>query len=153
MKRYSDVYKKANIRRLKHTYYPYPPEFKALYGLQLGMSDTDIDAEIKKNANHYDKKYGKILIKYWGAHTPDLVKTIRSMISVEKQLTGIANKIDVYSLGTVFIQLDEYISGSGLSTMFKKMYKELVKRMVAMDPNERITPSELLEKLEILKKV
>lgn len=154
MKKFKYIYAEDNMSRLRHTYYPYPPEFKVVYGISAGRTDHEIIESIKKNANHFNVKYGTAIISFWGdKNIQQLCTAMRNTKNLDAYLTKSADRIDVYSVGAVFIQLEDYLIGSGLSTKFKKMYKEIVKRMIALDPYDRIPPNELLEKINILKKL
>ena len=154
MRKFSDVYAVGNIRRLKHTYYPYPPEFKIMYGVQTHMDDDDIYDEVMKNANHYKPMYGNVLISLWGENkTREFIVEMKNTPFPEKVLAKLADRIDVYSIGTVFIHMDSYLSSKGSSATFKRVYKEIVGLMVDVDPRRHIKPAALLERMEMLKTI
>lgn len=155
MKKFKEIYAPSNMRRLRHTYYPYPPEYKVLHGLHSMKTDKEIVDDVKKNANHYNSKYGEVLIESWGGDKgiAAFIAKMRSIPEPEKWLAKLADRIDVYSVGAVFVQFGSKLSNSGLSTGFKKIYDELVVKMTMLDPELRISPSALLDKMEVLKNI
>lgn len=155
MKKFKDIYAKENERRLKHTYYTYPPEYKIYYGLMNNLSDNEIIKGVIKSSQHYSPKYGAVLMSLWGGEDAlrSFINKLRLMGNPAAYLTKLADRIDVYAMGAVFIQLEENLSSTKLTAHFKKMYKELIKLMVALDPVDRISPKLLEEKMEILKDI
>lgn len=154
MRKFKDIYALDNVRRLKHTYYSYPPEFKVMYGVQTNMSDDDIYSEVVKNANHYRTSYGDVLVSQWGQQNiREFIANVRAMPSAERIFAKLADRIDVYSIGTVFIHMNEYLSAKGSSSTFKRLYNDVIGLMVQLDPRQRITPSGLLERMDMLKTI
>lgn len=141
MKRFRDIYTPGNKHYLRHTYFSYPPEYKAVYYKDAGKDK--IIQEVLANISLYDKKYRKRFLQAWGKQTqPKWV--FNDVATLEKH----TNTIDVYSLGTVFVRLTEHIQKEGMSKEIKKAFVDLVNKMIAVDPAKRIRPTELVEEIK-----
>lgn len=154
MKKLKEIYSSDNIRRLKHTYFSYPPEFKIIHGIKAGKSDDEIVEEVVKNISHYKKSYGDVILSLWGGRdaVKNIVLVMRQIPNLDVELSKVADRIDVFSIGTVFVQLEQYFEkAAGTSTVFNKLYSEVVRNMLALDPFKRISTSDLLGKIKILK--
>jgi serine/threonine protein kinase len=154
---FSKVFTKENASRIKHTYFPYPPEFKVyMMTILRGANDpTAIISHVEENISHFGETRHQIYSKYvspsrFKKQMKDFIKWIHKHPSLYEDM---AEKIDVYSLGTVFIDNDQHLHTKGLSSRFKKGYKSLVQSMISPDPRTRCTPNELLEKMLALKNI
>lgn len=127
---FNDVYTPSNRHYLRHTYLSYPPEYKAVY-----YKDEDkarVMGEIMANTSKYASRFRKA----WAKERKWIYNNL-------KDLTANTNKIDVYSLGTVFIRIDEEYLRARKGT---DAFYRLVDDMVAVNPAKRLSPVELLER-------
>lgn len=132
MVRFKDVYgSNANRRYLHHTYLSYPPEYKSFY--YKDHAPQQIKEHILSNVERYKKRFQQA----WSREKQWIFNT---------NLAKHAKVIDVYSLGTVFVRLDEYFNDTELSAAFKKEYAKLVDDMIAINPAKRVEPIQLLQR-------
>jgi serine/threonine protein kinase len=154
-----DVYASKNIRRLRHTYFPYPPEYKIFYKMYkhlCGKKDCDTWEEVLKNITHYGPTRSETFFELYPE--ADVKKDLERFVawtqefSSKSKLEGafkeVANVVDVYSVGTVFVDMYPYTTDKGCTKKFLGSYKKLVQSMIAMDPRDRMTPKTLLARVK-----
>jgi serine/threonine protein kinase len=135
---FKDIYKKPNRHYLRHTYLPYPPEYKSVY--YKGVDKPKIMDEIMANVTKYLQRFRKAWAKEknWIHNSANIAKYV--------------DRIDVYSLGAVFIRVEEegWLNNRGTSSAFKDAFADLIDDMVAINPEKRINPKELLARAKNL---
>jgi serine/threonine protein kinase len=138
MVKFADVYSDTNMHYLKHTYFPYPPEYKAYYYRNEGAST--IEAEIKKNVSLYDGKYTRVFTRAW--------KNKPTIHNAKAVLVKNVNKVDIYSVGAVIVRMAEYVDRKTAPAKLQKQFDQLIDRMIDIDPQSRITPSDALKQMK-----
>jgi serine/threonine protein kinase len=138
MKPFKEIYKKTNYHYLHHTYFSYPPEYKSIY-----YKDSDsntVTSEILKNIEIHDNgHFIKRFKKAWAA-------TSKWIYNDVKQLEKYVNRVDVYSLGTVFVRLSPFIAEK--SGRYRTAFDALVDDMIAINPAKRTTPQKLVDDMK-----
>lgn len=130
-----DVYRPKNAHYLHHTYLSYPPEYKAVYYKKFDKEL--IVREILKNVSAYDEKFIKRFKKAWSK---------RNNWIYNKNIEKFANKVDVYSFGTVLVRLTPYLKPSPRKV--KDAFERLIDTMIEIDPSKRATPSEVVKAMK-----
>ena len=150
------IYNSQNRRRLRHSYFPYPPEYKLFSYIQDNLK-TDRE---KEDCKPFEKVLENIL--HFGAHRTKTYFTYHDRIETHKMVLDIyrllsesydnnksefkkwmtvnaAPKVDVYSLGMVLIDMDYLLSREGVSKDYLKKYSAFVARCTHPDFRKRYT--------------
>lgn len=145
MVRQNNVYKASNITRLRHIYYTYPPEYKVFARMMNDHGDVvmDIDGIVNDVVSNIDRGKKEQTKRFWTLHSKSRVeKAVRDFTiwvasldqkQKHKDMKEFAKKVDVFSLGTVILDVIPFVYGNGL----KKKLTELVEQMTTVDPRER----------------
>lgn len=156
---YEDVYVKKNLSRLRHTYFPYPPEYKMFYLVYSHIcNDKKCDAllpQIMKNFDHYGSDRMQIMLTLH-KDVEEYVATfykhmLRNKNSLPKLFLSYAKKMDVYSVGAIMMDLDKYIVKQGSRPQKVRAYYEAMAGMTMIDPRKRWTVSQALKKLKAIR--
>ena len=147
MKPFKNIYSiQYNGSRLKYTYSPYPPEYKLFYYFHYDLTYfmEEVKKNIKKIGNDYiydyisenqiDDKLKKMYIKYHSI--------AQDQTELAKILIKYANKIDIYSVGIIFVKMNKYINC--------KVYSDFIIKLIEFDPELRISCEEALHELDNL---
>lgn len=134
---FKDVYRPKNQHYLHHTYFSYPPEYKAVYYKE--RDPVYIKQEIIKNVASHDDKYVARFKKAWSKRKNWIYNN-----NVEKY----ANRIDVYSLGTVLVRMRTYIASSSSPKKVKDAFERLLDKMIEIDPSKRAKPVEVVQSMK-----
>jgi len=169
----ADVYAAANRRRWKFSYFPYPPEYKmfnyiynalgagagagATSNMKITASASDKDAvlsEVKKNWMSFGERRGKAYYKLFGSakireavgDTFAWAATAASRAKLEKMFAPFAEKLDVYSLGMVFVDVTRHVSLAGYphTGRWMRAFRAFLRGMAHPDPRARLSPDEAL---------
>ena len=169
----ADVYAAANRRRWKFSYFPYPPEYKmfnyiynalgagagagAASSTKITPSASDKEAvlsEVKKNWMSFGERRGKAYYKLFGAakirdavgDTLAWLATAGSRAKLEKTLAPFAEKLDIYSLGMVFVDVTRHVSLAGYphTGRWMRAFRAFVRGMAHPDPRVRLSAHEAL---------
>lgn len=153
---FSDVYSTHNVRRLRHTYFPYPPEYKVFYlvynGLCAQKTCSAVVYEVMKNFDHYGSDRLQMM-QTLHEDTPEFVATIYKYALKNKSrlmdaFSKFAGKVDVYSVGMIMLDLDKYISKTGASDQAIRTYYQAMAEMTMIDPQKRATVAKALKILK-----
>lgn len=164
---YKEVYTEDNLRRLHHTYFPYPPEYKLFYlkhvtkSVKDGLELTYFEHEISNNFHHYGEDHWKTFESIYGpkrmkrdtnALYQYVVKRATTNKKLEKTFLPFVKKLDSYSVGMVMVHLDNYVQKQGVKHATLKEYYDVVRSLICIDPRERISVSDAMKKLKKLAK-
>lgn len=158
LRTYTEVYRTAKFKeRLSYSYFPYPLEFILVYNHYYGKCSRDCNMYRKyvESLNAFGSGAYRSFIKFhslneiaktvdvlekWAETTPNWFDVVNSKTDV----------IDIYSIGTMCIDVDEYLDYSNLSVGVKRNYVKLVKALSAIDFRERPNAVQALELFDIL---
>ena len=166
---YEKLYNSKNLRRLKKSYYPYPPECIIYYQIYKYKANTDnfISTQFDESINSYgEKRYEAyklfisneqiddalntvtaklVSIVNINAHNKEEIKETAYQRELYKFMSRYANRIDVYSVGMLIVTVYLYIDYSGVSKNVKEEFKTFIKQLI--DPNvfKRLSPLEAYE--------
>lgn len=130
-----DVYHPKNAHYLHHTYFSYPPEYKAEYYKE---SEPDyIIREILRNVSSHDEKFLRRFKKVWSK---------RKNWIYNQNLKKYANRVDVYSLGTVLVRMTPYLKTSPRKV--RDAFESLIDKMIEIDPSKRAQPVEVVQSMK-----
>jgi serine/threonine protein kinase len=147
MNSYDKLYTLENQRRLKYTYFPYPPEYKIAYYLLSKCNECVIDIGIKNNIAKFGDAREAAFYKFFSEH--DVVKYSKALQQylIAKHhtknqmawLTRYANRVDVYSLGTALVDASRHIY---VPVTQEKMWYDFVRHLIHPDVRKRYTPKQ-----------
>jgi hypothetical protein len=150
-----DIYSKKNLRRLHHSYFPYPPEYKIFYLLHQKLCQEECSIalrQVMKNLEHYGDRRKQLFERIHGGteiikqDVADVYEYMRTIIS-QKNLSAIAKKVDIYSVGTIMMDMDGYIIKTKVPKAKLAQYEDAIRCMTMIDPRKRATVSDALKKL------
>lgn len=150
------VYNHENRRRLRHTYFPYPPEYK-LYTWLKEPKNIQIPAtredcvpfeKVLENIFHFGNTEGTNYFKFHDrilSHS-QILEIYYTMVNIKnnKYLTEwlteqSAPKVDIYGTGMVHVELDKLLSREGLSDAYLKKYNAFIAKCTHPDFRKRYT--------------
>lgn len=152
----NDIYKSPNRRRIRHSYFPYPPEYKLFSYIQ----DNEEKIREKEDCKPFEKVLENIL--HFGSHRTktyfkyhDRIETHKTILDLYKLMSNsygenikdfkkwmtanAAPKVDVYSLGMVLIDMDHILDRQGISDRYLKQYSDFVTKCTHPDFRKRYT--------------
>lgn len=145
---YKHIYSMENIRRLRHAYFPYPPEFQI-------FADThdDVGDQVKKNLKSWGRSRYQLYLKYVSAKElntaiSDVVRLLGAAPGREKKkewVDSYCNRIDIYSVGMMIVELSEYLD-DGLKGNVS--FKQFVKSLIHPNVTKRLTPKQAMDFVE-----
>lgn len=163
-KSFDDLYTPQNTR-LNMYYYPYPFEY-------ILMTDYLHD---KKYKNYSKETYYYIIENIWNEYLYDygyksyenyikyvsldeMRKKIKKEIDIllknpdnyYKRILNYKDKIDVYSIGMMCIDMDHYLDDKELTDKQKEKYLYFIRRLVDIHPESRFTIQEALKYYDTL---
>lgn len=168
------VYAASNRRRWRFSYFPYPPEYK-IYNLlyknkgkrKQANTDTQVASssipqvyeDVRKNWFSFGDNKAKAYLKLFDEN--NVWKAVHNFYEWAEGLppskraaafAEFATKLDIYSVGMVFVDISRYLSFRGYprKSAFTVGYHELVKGMSHPDPRSRWTVAESLDKMKKL---
>jgi len=162
MMKYKDIFTFKNRKRLRYTYFPYPPEYKIAHVLLHDEKCTpcDVVQECMNNIFQYGQDRGQAYMEY----VPE--REIRASVmkrfddlKIYKDLTlshhmkPFANRADVYGVGMCFIDLNKYINIGSLTKKKKLAWTTWIRGMIHPDVEQRFTPSEAVFEYQQLQKL
>ena len=155
---YDKIYASTNLRRLKKSYYPYPPECIVYYQIYKYKDNIDnfISDQFNESINSYGEKryesYKSLINNEQINEALDTVTAKLIVIAKNKEsiyqhelytfMTKYANRIDVYSIGMLIVTVYLYIDYSGVSKKLKDEFKTFIKQLIEPNVFERVNPSE-----------
>lgn len=157
---YKDIYNVKNHRRLKYTYFPYPPEYKIAYYITYPDKCNevcDFPREVNKNINNFGEDLGDIYYSFYSLQkinkvTEELRKDIIKEEAPLKFLQKYANRIDVYGVGVAIIDVYKYID-LNISVKEEQTWTNWIKHMIHPDVRKRYTPEEAYKNLQRLQEL
>ena len=144
---YKDIYAPGNRKRLRYSYFPYPPEYKLAYYQWTACTDAcDIEKEVMKNIHQFGSERARAYFSYISEE--EVRKSIQIFTAklhehkndLQKYLTRFANRIDVYSLGTSILDIIKYINLKSLNTKQRQAWDTLIRSIIHPNPMYRATP-------------
>jgi len=159
MKRYSDIYVESNVSRLRYTYFPYPLEFKIFYYTVYGYCGTNCEQDIISNieiAREIQKdEYYRYFPKEETLKRINRLKKIFEELQRKNKLLQFVNKncdkIDVYSLGLVFMQ---NIKNIKYSDKYTDIIQNFIKSLIHPDVRKRSNSKKTyIEYSNLIKKI
>jgi serine/threonine protein kinase len=156
LEKIADIYSYKNHRRLHHSYFPYPPEYK----LFSYIIDTPESVREKEDCKPFEKVLENIL--HFGSHRTktyfnlhDRIQTHKTILDIYQEMNNrfkkgsselkewitqnAAPKVDIYSTGMVLIDNDYILVRSGLSKDYLKKYDAFVAKCTHPDFRKRYT--------------
>jgi len=166
--KFEKLYNSKNLRRLKKSYYPYPPECIIYYQIYKYKANFDdfINTQFDESINNYgEKRYEayKSLISNdqinealnnvtaklvsiantnTNAHNKEDIKETSYQNELYTFMTKYANRLDVYSVGMLIVTVYLYIDYSGVSKNIKDEFKTFIKQLIEPDIFKRVSPLE-----------
>lgn len=158
-KSFSDVYTENN-KRLKHYYFVYPFEYLLMndYLFEKGYQ------KYSKDTNHYifENSWNEYLYGFGYTSYINYIKYIpideiknktkkeidlylKNPENYYKHILNYKNKIDIYGIGMMCIDIDHYLDFSELTEIQKEKYKNFVRGLVDIHPNTRFTIQQALQ--------
>ncbi len=161
MMSFDEIYSKKNLRRLHHSYFPYPPEYKIFYLLDQKICADECAValrQVMKNLEHYGNRRKQIFERIHGGEdeikrfVATLYEYLRKLLNKgsHAQLINLAKKVDVYSVGAIMMDVDGYILKHGVSKTKLSKYDDAVRSMTMIDPRKRDTVAVALKKLRAI---
>jgi serine/threonine protein kinase len=149
---HDEIYQTNRTQILSSDYPWYPPEFKAYVFQKTGEYDK-LFKRINDNFVNVDPVIGKTIITVLKMTPKKDFEAFYNSKTAKKQYINYANKIDVYSLGIVLLQLylwsnyhrKQYTRPSKYNTI-KGHVIELIKGMIQFDPRQRMSIEEVINK-------
>lgn len=157
---YKEVYAPTNRRRLRYSYFPYPPEYKMAYYQWHPCTDTcSIEKEVMKNIYQFGNDRARYYFSY--VDETEVRSNIRKFLNdlgkhrndLQAYLTKFANRVDVYSLGTSILDVLKYIDTKSLTSAQQDAWRLLIRSMILPNPIDRTTPKKAKQLLHSLKKI
>jgi serine/threonine protein kinase len=147
MESYANVFGAQNQKRLKYTYFPYPPEYKVAYYILTDCKECVIDIGIKNNIAKFGEAREAAFYKYFSQsevvkHSKSLQDYIFKKKDRQKQLSWLrryANRVDVYSLGTALVDASRYVH---IPTAHEKTWVDFIRHLIHPDVRKRYTPKQ-----------
>lgn len=157
---FADIYSKKNLRRLYHSYFPYPPEYKIFYLVYKHICEgKDCDMalpQVMKNLEHYGERKLELMQKLHGNMEESVAALYKETSKIKDKLPTAfhkyAKKVDVYSIGAIMVDMDKYVTKYGVSKAEMRKYYEVMKGMTMIHPKERLTVMQALKKLRAISK-
>jgi serine/threonine protein kinase len=135
-----DVYASKNLRRLRHSYFPYPPEFKLAYFMLSEKECKDacsLADEVHKNIEQWGTDRSKRFYEYISrAQVKRAIQQFQRPTS-KKQWKELASKVDVYGVGMMLVDVSKYLDVDGA----RASWRSFVKSLVHPDASRRATPT------------
>lgn len=156
---FDDIYSAENARRLRHTYFPYPPEYKVFYLLYKKLCNDQscpvLVHEIMKNFEHYGSDRLEMM-KLLHENIPEFVATfyryaLKNKNKLMQVFSKFAGKVDVYSVGMIMIDMDKYISKYDVPSKALQTYYQAIAEMTMIDPRKRASVSKALKILKSIR--
>jgi serine/threonine protein kinase len=149
---HDEIYQTNRTQILSSDYPWYPPEFKAYVFQKTGEYDK-LFKRINDNFVNVDPVIGKTIITVLKMTPKKDFEAFYNSKTAKKQYINYANKIDVYSLGIVLLQLylwsnyhrKQYTRPSKYNTI-KGHVIELIKGMIQFDPRHRMSIEQVINK-------
>jgi len=166
----SKIYSYINRRRWRFSYFPYPPEYKMFYVLhrELGRrssktdSRTEVFSEIRRNWFSFGERRGRAYYDLFGENkirrlVDDFyewtAQNATTRAKLETAFAPFADKLDVYSVGMIFVDLSRVLSPSDTPKNTREM-RVFLRGLSHPDPRERLGPVEALAAAQnLLKKM
>jgi serine/threonine protein kinase len=150
---YDKVYDDDQDFILKYNYCFYPPEFKVYYNYkfsQKGLTSIDnIEQFIKKDVKlNYVKSEIVFDNNMIDTMIKDLLNKVGSIDVLKMAMIGQANKIDVFSLGVVLMNL--LLKTNDKYTEIKIKLLKILDKCIELNPYKRINPRELKKEIKAL---
>jgi len=130
---------------------------EATSSMKITASASDKDAvlsEVKKNWMSFGERRGKAYYKLFGSakireavgDTFAWAATAGSRAKLEKMFAPLAQKLDVYSLGMVFVDVTRHVSLAGYPSngRWMRSFRAFLRGMAHPDPRARLTAEEAL---------
>lgn len=153
-----DIYKKKYSNRLQFPYFVYPIDFLLVYYNKYHPNhNVSILDEFHSNVTSFGDRAYRIYTYY---HPKDEIQrsreNIREWINTDKDwykyMLAHTDKIDLYSIGMVCVEVHNSIDFKGVAPAIIKRYIEFIQSITAIDVRERPTLSDALDDLLALKK-
>jgi serine/threonine protein kinase len=149
---HDEVYQANRTQILSSDYPWYPPEFKAYLFKNAGEYDK-LFKRVNDNFINVDPVIGKAIVTILKMNPKNDFEAFYNSKIPKKQYIDFANKIDVYSLGIVLLQLylwsnyhrKQYTRPSKYNTI-KGHIIELLKGMIQFDPRNRMSIEQVISK-------
>ena len=151
---YSTVYTNSNYRRLKYSYYPYPPEYKVFRNLVDAdghdLSDVasidDIIKDAFENITSFGDNRQTAYSKYiTGTKFKTAVKHMVRLFSAQSNKAEWASlytdRIDVYGVGMLIASVGNHVQPPK-SAKLRDQFHSFVRHLVYPDMTQRATPAE-----------
>jgi serine/threonine protein kinase len=158
------VFSDANRRRLRYSYFPYPPEYKIYEYIAAGKckpcrKTTGCDAkrcnpwpDVRGNIMSFGSTRSELFMTFMGGEKALEEQTREFYEWAIKQnldtFAAFAKKVDVYSLGVVCAYLFEYLTKK--HSKIDMECKSLFMKMAHPNPRKRISASNALERANAL---
>ena len=147
MNSYHKLYTLENQRRLKYTYYPYPPEYKIAYYLLSKCDECIIDIGIKNNIAKFGDAREAAFYKFFSQkevvkHAKSVQQFLMGKKDLNQQMAWLsryANRVDVYSLGTALVDASRYVF---LPVSHEQVWHDFIRGMIHPDVRKRFTPKQ-----------
>lgn len=158
----TEIYTEKNMHRLRHSYFPYPPEYKIFYLIYKNLCDKDCTIalpQVMKNLEHYgdrrramfeDIHGGPSNIKNDVATFYTYAQRLESKGRLVKAFEAYARKVDVYSVGAIMMDMDAYVVKKGVSKSSLDAYRDVMRSMTMIDPRKRGSVTTMLKKLRAI---
>lgn len=156
---FNQIYGKLNVRRLRHTYFPYPPEYKVYYAVYKHLCEMKscdgLLHHVLRNFDSYGRERLEMMVMLHEnipQHVATLYDfTLKNKFRLQEAFTPFASKVDVYSVGTIMVDMDKYISKRGVSEQVLQAYYDAIASMTMVDPRKRATVKQALQKLKSIR--
>ena len=161
---FDSIYSSKNIRRLRFTYFPYPPEYKIATLIYNGCKmECPVGEETLRNILQFGDSRANAFHTFMNRE--DVVKHVQSLMSylyktgvavpTGKQniftwLRTYANRIDMYGLGTAIVDASRYIT---IPSKHNSQWKEFVRGLIHPDVRKRFAPKKALDELRKLERM
>ena len=166
------IYSYSNRRRWQFSYFPYPPEYKMFYVLhrELGRrssgssektdSRTEVFSEIRRNWFSFGERRGRAYYDLFGENKIRrlvdefyewTMNTAATRAKLETAFAPFADKLDVYSVGMIFVDLSRILSPLETPKTTRAM-RIFLRGLSHPDPRERFGPLEALAAAQSLLK-
>lgn len=144
---FSDIYTLNNYKRLHRNYIPYPPEYymaSLLIQEQTKLQRYPVMVVDKYITAKFKNRLQDIQVYFRPYYSLEEITKLSNYNSLRKlpleEYTSFANKIDVFSVGTVLTSLNEFLEEPTTHTEYVK----LMRGILHPDPRKRMTSQEAL---------